>query len=938
MPSTYTTNNGIELIATGEQSGTWGSTTNTNLELLDASLDGQVTVTLAATGTSGSPNTLPISDGSASNGRNRLVIFNDGSDLGGTAYVQLTPNDAEKIVYVRNSLSGSRSILLFQGTYNASNDYEVPAGTTAVVFFDGAGTGAVAANVFNNAYFDSLRLGSVSVTAILDEDNMASDSATALATQQSIKAYVDTQVGANNELSEVLANGNTSGGTNIQMTTTDELQFRDTALKISSSADGQLDIDADVEVEIVAPTLDIDASTTVTVNTTTMTITGAVDVTGDLDVDNINVNGNTISSTDTNGNIALTPNGTGEVDISKVDIDGGAIDGVTIGTNSAVTDLRVDNIKVDGNTISSTDTNGDVNISPNGTGTVVINTDLDVDNININGNAITSTDTNGNIALTPNGTGEVDISKVDIASGEIDGTTIGANSAAAITGTTITGTSFVTSGDMTFGDSDKAIFGAGSDLQIYHDGTNSYIRDDGTGVLLLQSNQMNVQSPTGEQTAQFNENSDVKLYFDNAQKFATTSTGVDITGTLTSDGLTVDAQDAINVNGFQPFITLKDSNDANKGFRLQTASGNTLFSVDATGGGTFTERMRITSGGDVGIGTSSPSGKLHVQTAHTSTDVTQANSNETLVLGNSGVGDGVYNALRFGGNQQDMYIMSFNNSTEANRRLGFFVGSVAGDAVSDERLSIMGSGNVGIGTSSPEAGYKLDVAGWGTFTHPSGDCVLKIQTGNTTGGSFLYFADTADTDVGVIGYIHSTDYMYFRTNAAERMRIDSAGSLRLGTTGTEGITNRLTVKYSGAGTEYGMVMRPAADNTVPIYFMNASGGNVGSVGITASATSYNTSSDYRLKEDMQPMVGASDRVLALNPVNFAWKVDGTRVDGFLAHEAQEVVPEAVTGEKDGEEMQAIDHSKLVPLLTAALQEALTKIEALEARLNALEGQ
>ena len=62
MPSTYTTNNGIELIATGEQSGTWGSTTNTNLELLDASLDGQVTVTLASTGTSGSPNTLPISD------------------------------------------------------------------------------------------------------------------------------------------------------------------------------------------------------------------------------------------------------------------------------------------------------------------------------------------------------------------------------------------------------------------------------------------------------------------------------------------------------------------------------------------------------------------------------------------------------------------------------------------------------------------------------------------------------------------------------------------------------------------------------------------------------------------------------------------------------------------------------------------------------------
>ena len=409
MPSTYTTNNGIELIATGEKSGTWGTTTNTNLELLDASLDGQVSITLSSAGSSGSPNTLPISDGSASNGRNRLVIFGDGGDLGGTAYVQLTPNDAEKIIYVRNSLSGSRSILLFQGTYNASNDYEVPAGTTAVVFFDGAGSGAVAANVFNNAFFDSLRLGSVSVTAILDEDNMASDSATALSTQQSIKAYVDSQVGGSDTLTEVLANGNTTGGRNIQMTTTDELQFRDTALKISSSADGKLDIDADTEIEIAAPTLDIDASSTVTVDTTTMAVTGAVDVTGDLDVDNINVNGNTISSTDTNGNvnispngtgtvvintdldvdniningntiistnsngnIALTPNGTGEVDISKVDIDAGAIDGVTIGTNSAVTDLRVDNIKVDGNTISSTNTNGDITLSPNGTGSVAI--------------------------------------------------------------------------------------------------------------------------------------------------------------------------------------------------------------------------------------------------------------------------------------------------------------------------------------------------------------------------------------------------------------------------------------------------------------------------------------------------------------------------------------------------------------------------------------
>ena len=88
-------------------------------------------------------------------------------------------------------------------------------------------------------------------------------------------------------------------------------------------------------------------------------------------------------------------------------------------------------------------------------------------------------------------------------------------------------------------------------------------------------------------------------------------------------------------------------------------------------------------------------GLVDVRTSHTSTDVTAANSNTTLRLLNSGSGDGVYNAIKFSGNQQDMYIMSFNNNTQADRRLGFFVGSVAGDATTDERLSIMGDGSVG---------------------------------------------------------------------------------------------------------------------------------------------------------------------------------------------------------------------------------------------------
>jgi DUF2075 family protein len=145
------------------------------------------------------------------------------------------------------------------------------------------------------------------------------------------------------------------------------------------------------------------------------------------------------------------------------------------------------------------------------------------------------------------------------------------------------------------------------------------------------------------------------------------------------------------------------------------------------------------------------------------------------------------------------------------------------------------------------------------------------------------------------------------------------------------------------------------------------GARKGYINVDSTSVAYNTSSDYRLKTDAQPMVGASARVLALKPVNFEWISDGSRVDGFLAHEAQAVVPECVTGTKDAmrdeeyevtaavldadgtvvteavmgtrsvPDYQGIDQSKLVPLLTAALQEALNKIDAMEIRLSALEG-
>jgi hypothetical protein len=659
MPSTYTLNNGIELIATGEQSGTWGDTTNTNLALIDTALDGQVTVTLAAAGSSGSPNTLPISDGSASNGRNRLVIFDDGGDLGATAYVQLTPNDAEKIVYIRNDLSGSRSIILFQGTYNASNDYEVPAGTTAVVFFNGGGAGAVAANVFNNAFFDSLRLGSVSVTAILDEDNMASDSDTALATQQSIKAYVDAQVGANNELSEVLANGNTTGGTDIVVSSGDQI-------------------------------------TTNTINETT------------------------------------------------------AASGVTI------------------------------------------------DGVLLKDNGITAT---GGGSLTGTWSDLGTVTTVDINGGTIDGTTIGGTTPAAVTGTTITGTSFVSSGDMTFGDNDKAIFGAGSDLQIYHDGSNSWVSDQGTGQLILESGGAGVYIQKGatETMANFIADGAVSLYYDNAKKIETTATGVDVTGDIGADtatisgNLTVDtntlfvdaANNRVGIGTSSPSYSL-DVEDSSSGFIkasfVSTGTTHSSITFDNTGSSSDsvrvgsnnndfyvrtsgTERMRIDSSGNVGIGTSSPAGKLDVVGAIRLTNTANAANFGTLSDGGG--------LVITSGNSNPMY---FNT----------------GGA---ERMRIDSSGNVGIGVTSNRNSTKLDVLGdvtfganasyYGTLAYNAGAGFLDMTSGD---GGFRWFAQSGPT---------------------ERMRIDSSGNVGIG---TSSISHKLHVNGQ-TGTETLYVMTSGGTGT-----------------------------------------------------------------------------------------------------------------------------
>jgi hypothetical protein len=249
------------------------------------------------------------------------------------------------------------------------------------------------------------------------------------------------------------------------------------------------------------------------------------------------------------------------------------------------------------------------------------------------------------------------------------------------------------------------------------------------------------------------------------------------------------------------------------------------------------------------------------------------------------------------------------------------------------------SGNVGIGTSSPSSYYATDLV---ISADNQGGITIVGGTGDT--GQYLMFADGtsgADRFRGYLQYSHDYNAMLFATDGSERMRIDSDGDVFVGASSFASGSrvkqfeiNASTIALKSGTTSTGFQYHQEFHNP---------NGFIGSITTNGSATAFNTSSDYRLKEDWQPMSGSIDRVKALNPVNFAWKIDGSRVDGFLAHEAQEVVPEAVTGTKDAvdadgnPDYQGIDQSKLVPLLTSALQEAIAKIEDLETRLAAVEG-
>ena len=342
--------------------------------------------------------------------------------------------------------------------------------------------------------------------------------------------------------------------------------------------------------------------------------------------------------------------------------------------------------------------------------------------------------------------------------------------------------------------------------------------------------------------------------------------------------------------------------NATDGYRELLIAGSPItFYTGTAGGGSVANRMTITAAGNVGIGTASPLTNLTVRGS--------ANSTMSLQYSNDGggVGYGIHNS-----SGTELFSIGGGRFVRQDE----LAISRQGTAV----LYINNSNNVGIGTTSPQTTLSIETSGVQNTISP----IITSQSSGTTYTGIYSIRDGAGDQRGLIFQNYTAN-----VGLTEKMRITSGGSVLIGHSSAT-YSEKALIQYAGTsnqGFHINQTGSTAANDK--ILFSNGNG-IVGFIRTDGSATAYNTSSDYRLKEDLQEINGI-EKVSALKVYNFKWINSEDRTDGVLAHELAEVLPYAVSGEKDGEMMQGVDYSKIVPILIKAIQELKTEIDSLKTK-------
>lgn len=372
---------------------------------------------------------------------------------------------------------------------------------------------------------------------------------------------------------------------------------------------------------------------------------------------------------------------------------------------------------------------------------------------------------------------------------------------------------------------------------------------------------------------------------------------------------------------------------SNTAERMRITSGGNLlvgittdagYKLDVNGTGIFRNSLQATT---LKINTSTERGKVNIETSLP----WGTKTNDVLNFTSYGYAGDVYTEHNAGsikwwsGDQQVVGITAWRNIPASGDVFDLAFSTNPGGNNLTERMRITSGGNVGIGTTSPSFAFGSGLhvksnSGWGE---------IRIEGQSFAGGTGSVISFTSEGTALADIYADTDKNLSFRTNgASERMRITSGGNLCIGTTSTTLSTTSVSAAF-GVGGDATLKLGGYGGSThTQVQFIHT-GSVQGSIVTTNGAgTAYNTSSDYRLKEDLKPINGL-DLISQINVYDYKWKSNETRAYGVLAHELQEVIPQAVSGEKDSENMQGVDYSKLVPILVQAIQELKQEIEILK---------
>ena len=460
-----------------------------------------------------------------------------------------------------------------------------------------------------------------------------------------------------------------------------------------------------------------------------------------------------------------------------------------------------------------------------------------------------------------------------------------------------------------------------------------------------------------------------------------------------SESMRIDSTGKVGIGTTSPNSMFEVRDDASPTIRVTDGDANNITHMQADGAnggyfGTLTShdvriapnnstKLIVKVDGKVGIGTTSPTKQLGIGGTG---DISLEGSSNAIAFYDSAALKAYITSQSFGDHNGD----GLGLVTSGDEPIKFF-------ANGGERMRIEGDGKVGIGETAPLGTLHIKSADSGDTAIDGNNDDLVIENDNHAGITIstpndkvgaLYFSDPDATASGRIVYDHNTNYLALTVNNAERMRITSSGQVSLGTSSPVG-SSRLFF-YASASTPYGLITQN--DNTVGSmyaaqFLQNDGSTELGSIKISNTATAFNTSSDYRLKENVDYTWDATTRLKQLKPARFNFIADAdTTVDGFLAHEVSSIVPEAISGDKDATETktkvvvnsngfvinqdveeadwiagkiadddgntryptdstwaaskvvpkyQGIDQSKLVPLLVKTIQELEARITTLE---------